>query len=169
MTDSITNVTAKVERKNGGMPKWAVLGFSWADGRPAFYWPYTSEIGGRRFLTRFILLFTKWGGCHVTRVSSADNQREYPHDHSATFASLKFGWYAEDVFTDPADLGKVRHVRHRRFSVHRLRYTEAHSITEVSPHLVTVLFLGPRRQKSAYWTPDGKQGLGMRMDADEWS
>ena len=161
------SVTPKVVRKHGGMPKWAVLGMNVADGKLNLYLPYTSEIDGKRFLTRFIFVFTKWGGCHITRVSMADNQREWPHDHSATFWSLKFGWYAEDVYSgDPANPVK-RHVRHRRFGIHRLRYTEAHSITEVSPHLVTILFLGRRRQKSNYWTSQGKKGLGMKMD--EWS
>jgi hypothetical protein len=157
-------VTQKVERKNGGMPKWAVLGVSRMDGEWKFYYPYTSEVDDKRFLTRFILLFTRWGGVHITRISMADDQRKWPHDHSATFLSWKFGSYAEDVFTDPADLTKVRHVKHRRFGIHRLRWTEAHSITHVSRGLVTVLFLGPRRTTSSYWTPEGKQNTGMKMD-----
>lgn len=162
-----TGVTHTVERKNGGMPKWAVLGFTIADGRVRTYFPYTSEVDGKRFLTRFIIVFTRWGGCHVTRISMADNQREWPHDHSATFWSWKLGWYAEDIYDDPEDLTSKRHVRHMPFGIHRLRYDQAHSITEVSPRLFTVLFLGRRRQPSNYWTPEGKQGLGMKMD--EWS
>jgi hypothetical protein len=161
-----TTVTPKVERKNGGMPKWAVLSVSRVDGKWRFYLPYTSEVGGKRFLTRFIFLFTRWGGCHVTRISMADDQREWPHDHSATFWSWKFGSYDEDVFDDPDDLSVKHSVKHRRFGIHRLRYDQAHSITRVSPRLVTILFLGPRRQASNYWTPEGKQGLGMKMD--EW-
>jgi hypothetical protein len=148
-------VTPKVERKGGGMRKWM------------FMEPYYSRINGKPFLTRFIFFFTPLAGCHITRIHMADNQREWPHDHSATFWSLKFGWYAEQIFTDPADLTQTRSIRHRRFGIHRLRYSEAHSITAVSPHLFTILFLGPRRQASNYWTPDGKQSLGLKMD--EWS
>jgi hypothetical protein len=145
-------VTNKVERQGGGMRKWM------------FMQPYWSDIDGQRFLTRFVLVFTPWFGCHVTRIHMADDQRKYAHDHTATFWSAKAGWYAEDVYSDPDDLSKVRHVRHRRFGIHRLRWTEAHSITEVSPKLWTVLFLGRRRNSSHYWTPDGRQPLGMPVD-----
>jgi hypothetical protein len=150
-----SQVTQKVTRSGGGMRRWM------------FLVPYWSDIDGQRFLTRFVFFFTPLAGCHVTRIHMADDQRQWPHDHSATFWSLKFGWYAEDVYADADDLARVRHVRHRRFGIHRLRWTQAHSITHVSPKLVTVLFLGPRRNNSSYWTPDGKQGLGMKMD--EWS
>jgi hypothetical protein len=155
MSTAPSTVTHKVERKGGGMRRWM------------FMTPYWSEIDGQRFLSRFVFIFTPLFGCHVTRIHMADNQREYPHDHSATFWSWKLGWYAEDVYDDPADLGSRRHVRHRRFGIHRLRWTEAHSITQVSPRLVTVLFLSRRRNNSTYWTPAGRQSIGMKMD--EWS
>jgi hypothetical protein len=96
-----------------------------------------------------------------------DNQRAYPHDHSRSFVSFKLGSYEEDVFYDPADLTSRRHRKHGRFSFHQLRYNQAHSITKVSPRLVTVLFLGPKRQKSSYWTPSGKQTTGMMVDQDD--
>jgi hypothetical protein len=173
MTDTATPaalVTPEVKRKNGGMPDWAFLGAGTDhEGRLRLYWPYTSDVGGRRFLTRFILFRTPWASMDITRISMADDQREYPHDHSRTFWSWKWGWYAEDVYDDPDDLARVRHVRHRRLGVHRLRHDQAHSITEVSPHLVTVLFLGRRRQKSSYWTPEGKQTTGMAVDQDIWA
>ena len=153
---SVSQITQKVTRSGGGMRRWM------------FLTPYWSDIDGQRFLTRFVLFFTPLAGCHVTRIHMADDQRKWPHDHSATFWSWKLGAYAEDVYADPGDLTQVRHVRHRRFGIHRLRWTQAHSITHVSPHLVTVLFLGPRRNNSNYWTPDGRQGLGMKMD-EEWS
>jgi hypothetical protein len=152
MTETVTH---KVTRSKGGMRKWM------------FLTPYWSEIDGQRFLSRFVVFFTPLAGFHVTRIHMPDNQREYPHDHSATFWSWKLGWYAEDVYTDPADLTRKRHVRHMPFGIHRLKWTEAHSITEVSPRLVTVLFLGPRRNHSVYWTPAGKQSIGMKMD--EWA
>jgi hypothetical protein len=167
-------VTSKVERKHGGMPDWCLLGVGPdADGRWRTYWPYTSEIGGRRFLTRFIVFRCPLASVDVSRVHMADSQREYPHDHSRTFRSWKFGWYAEDVHDDPDDLTSKRHIRHRRLGIHRLRHDQAHSITEVSPHLVTVLFLGRRRHASNYWTPDGMQSIGMAVDqgpadADVW-
>lgn len=149
-------VTTKVERKKGGMRRYMFLE------------PYWSDIGGQRFLSRFIFFFTPWAGCHVTRIHMADDQREWPHDHSATFLSWRlFGSYEEDVFSDPQDMSARRHRRHRWLSASVLRHDEAHSITRVSPFLVTVVVLGKRRQASNYWTPDGKQGLGLKMD--EWS
>jgi hypothetical protein len=154
----ITHVT---ERKKGGMRKWM------------FMEPYWSDIDGQRFLTRFVFFFTPWAGCHVTRIHMADDQREYPHDHSATFWSWKlWGTYDEDVYDDPKDLGRVRRVKHRRFGIHRLGWDQAHSITRVSPVTVTMLFLARRRNHSGYWTPEGKQSLNMTMDKmgdGEWS
>jgi len=163
-------VTAKTERKNGGMPNWALLGVGRNhEGRWCAYWPYTSEINGERFLTRFIVFRTPYLGLDVTRVHMADDQREYPHDHSRTFFSGKLGWYDEDVYTDPEDLAKVTHKRHRRFSIHRLGHDQAHSITEVSPRLVTVLLTLRQRHASNYWTPGGKQLIGMGVDmGDDW-
>ena len=127
--DTANQITPEVERKSGGMRRYMFM---------ERYW---SEIGGQRFLSRFVFFFTPWAGSHITRVHMADNQREWPHDHSATFWSWKFGWYAEDVYDNPGDLASKRHVRHRRFGIHRLRYDQAHSITEVSPRLITILFL----------------------------
>lgn len=160
-------VTHKVERTHGGMPNWAFLGIGRdAAGKTRLYWPYRSEIDGQPFLTRFIVIRTPWSGIEVTRIAMADDAREYPHDHSRTFRSLKFGWYSEWVYRNREDLTDREHRVHRRLSLHTLRYTEAHSITEVSPRLVTILFLGRQRQKSNYWTPAGLQTTGMAADQD---
>jgi hypothetical protein len=173
MTQAQTQVTNKVARKHGGMPEWAVLGIGKNhEGRWVVYWPYTSDIDGERFLTRFMPLRTPWVSVDITRIHMDDGDRAWPHTHSRTFRSLKFGWYAEDVYYDPDDLSVMRHIRHRRFGLHRLRYDEAHSITEVSPKLWTILFLGPKRAKSWYWTPAGRQTIGMSVDQaeqEEWA
>lgn len=162
-------VTHTVERTHGGMPNWALLGVGIDTSRKIrLYLPYRSKIDGRPFLTRFIVIRNPWFSLDITRIGMADDQREYPHDHSRTFNSFKLGWYAEDVYYDRDDLTNKRHIRHRRFGIHRLRYTQAHSITEVSPHLVTILFLGRQRQKSNYWTPAGLQTIGMAVDQEPW-
>jgi hypothetical protein len=137
------------------MPRWA------------FLYPYWSHIDGKPFLSRFIFWFTPWGGCHITWIRQADNAREYPHDHSATFMSLMVsGGYEEDVYTDPGDLSAVRHLAHRRWSRHVMKAGNAHSITRIKPFTVTLLILGPREQPSNYWTPEGKMSIGLKMD--EW-
>lgn len=149
-------VTPKVTRRKGGMRKWM------------FLTPYYSKIDGKPFLSRFVFFFTPWAGCHITWIRQADNQREWPHDHSATFISFRLsGSYEEDVYTNPDDLKEIEHRKHPWLSATRLKHTEAHSITKISRFpLITVLFLGKRRQPSNYWTPDGKQLTGMKMD--EW-
>lgn len=170
-TSAPAGVTKKVVRKHGGMPNWALLGIGKNhEGKWRTWWPYTSEIDGERFLTRLIVLRTPYVSVDITRIGMADDQREYPHDHSRTFFSFKlWGWYEEDVFSDRNDPTDRVHKRHGRFSIHRLRYTQAHSITKISPKLVTVLFLGPQRQKSNYWTPDGLQTIGMGVDQEPWA
>jgi hypothetical protein len=157
-------VMNKVTRKHGGMPDWALLGIGLQDRRPVLYWPYWSNVDGERFLTRFIIIFTPLGGIHVTRVHTADNARLYPHDHSRSFISFKLGWYNEWVYYNPQDLSQRRLRTHGRFSFHLMRYNMAHSITQVSPKLVTVLFLGRKKQKSNYWTALGKRTIGMKID-----
>ncbi len=153
----MSDVTPKVERRKGGMPKYA------------FLMPYWSRINDRPFLTRFIFFFTPYGGCHITWIRQPDNQREYPHDHSATFASFKVaGGYEEDVFSGDITNPVKRHRKHRWLSCHVMSHTEAHSITKISRWgTVTLLFLGRRRHGSNYWTPNGMQSLGLKMD--EWS
>jgi hypothetical protein len=150
----MTDVT--VERKFGGMPKWA------------FFTPWWSRVNGKPFLSRFIVFITPWAGMHITWIRAADNQREFPHDHSRTFLSFKLlGGYEEDVYTDPADLTAVTRRAHGWLSAHVMSLHHAHSITRVRPFTVTVLLLGPRRQPSNYWTPDGKKTTGFKID--EWS
>lgn len=160
-------VTHHPERTHGGMPNWCLLGIGRdATRKMRFYWPYRSKIDGQPFLTRFIVVRNPWFSMDITRISMADDQREWPHDHSRTFRSLTLGSYAEWVYRNQGDLSERTHRIHRRFRFYTLRYTEAHSITGVSPHLITVLFLGRQRQKSNYWTPAGLQTIGMAVDQD---
>ena len=167
-TSMATEVKNKVTRTKGGMPGWAILGVGRADGKWVTYWPYKSEIDGKRFLTRFILFRSPLFSIDITRIHMSDDQRAYPHDHSRSFASFKFGSYEEWVYYEPEDLTQRRFRKHSKFSTHLLRFNQAHSITRVSPGLVTILFLGPRHQKSNYWTPTGFQSIGMKVDQDVW-
>jgi hypothetical protein len=156
MNTEKTATEAKVERSGGGMRKWM------------FFAPYHSDVNGQRFLTRFVFFFTPFAGAHITRIHSADDQRKWPHDHSATFLSIRLlGGYDEWVYTDPADLTKREFRSHHWGSASRLRHGEAHSITAVDPWTVTLLLLGRRRQASNYWTDRGKETLGMTMDKDD--
>ena len=57
----MTGVTPKVERKFGGMPKWA------------FMTPYWSDIDGKRFLSRFIVFYTPACGLHIGKLFGPEN------------------------------------------------------------------------------------------------
>lgn len=156
MNTKTTAAEPKMTRSGGGMRKWM------------FFAPYHSDVNGQRFLTRFVFFFTPFAGAHITRIHSADDQRKWPHDHSATFLSIRLlGGYDEWVYTDPADLTKREFRSHHWGSASRLRHGEAHSITAVDPWTVTLLLLGRRRQASNYWTDRGKETLGMTMDRDD--
>jgi hypothetical protein len=151
-------VTPKMTRKFGGMPNYA------------FLTPYWSRIDDKPFLSRFILFRTPLCSIDITRIHMADNQREWPHDHSRNFWSFKLlGDYEEDVYIDPHDLRERFHKKHGWLSVHKMSRYHAHSITKISPMLVTVLFLGRQKQKSNSGTPDGKVSIGFKVDQDEWS
>lgn len=159
MNTKTTAAEPKMTRSGGGMRRWM------------FFTPYHSDVNGQRFLTRFVFFFTPFAGAHITRIHSADDQRKWPHDHSASFLSIRLlGWYDEYVYTDPGNLSRREFRVHRWLSASRLRHGEAHSITDVAPYTVTLLLLGRRRNKSSYWTDQGKQPLGMTMDddPDEW-
>jgi hypothetical protein len=153
--ETTTKVTNKVERTGGGMPEWA------------FMKPYIARIDGVPFLKRFILFRTPWASIDITRICTDDTARPFAHDHSRSFVSFKFGWYREWVLYNPDDLSERRFRDHRRFSFHLLRHNQAHTITEVSPKLVTILFLGPKRHGSSYWTPSGLQSTGMKVDQND--
>jgi hypothetical protein len=147
--------TDEVTRKDGGMPEHA------------FLYPWWVNINGKRFISRLVIFKTPWAGIDVSRIHMPDDDRDHPHDHSRSFISLKLGWYNEWVYYNPSDLTQRRLRKHRWFSAHLMRYQWAHSITEVSPHLVTILFLGRTRQKSSYWTSTGKQLTGVNPGRDE--
>lgn len=165
-----TTTMPKVERKGGGMPHYALLGVGKNhEGKWTAYWPYTSDVDGERFLTRFIVFRTPLAGVEITRIHKDDLGRPDPHDHSRTFLSWKFGRYNEWVFYDPDDLTNKKYKEHRKFGIHRLRHTQAHMITHVSPKLVTVLFTGKRSRQSNYWTAEGLKTIGMGVDQEEWA
>jgi hypothetical protein len=150
-----TEATDVVTRKNGGMPEWAFLE------------PYWADVNGKRFLSRFMFFRTPLLSCDITRIHTADNQRDHPHDHSRSFVTWKLlGSYDEWVHYDPSDLSQRRFRRHRWLSAHLMRHNMAHSITRVSPVTVTFAVQGPRRHKSSYWTPDGLRTTGMKVDQE---
>src|SRR5271163_1262571 len=91
-----TQVTNVVTRTGGGMPEWA------------FMKPYVSSIDNVPFLKRFIVFRTPLASIDITRICTDDNKRPFPHDHSRSFASLKFGSYKEWVYYNPNDLTQRR-------------------------------------------------------------
>jgi hypothetical protein len=132
------------ERKAGGLQSWGV-------GRD--YWVRVNELP---FLNRKVVLICPWFAVLLTDILAPDNARD-PHDHSRWFASwILRGGYTEVVYSDPKNLAQIRRRRHRRWSWHVMRATEAHVIVKVEPHLKTLVLAGRSRGTWAFWTPRGK-------------
>jgi hypothetical protein len=154
------SVTMGMMRKNGGMPEWAFMRTYFSN-----KWKGDNQ---KRFLSRFIFFRTPYLSMDITRIHGDDNDREYPHDHSRSFISFKLiGKYNEWVYYNPDDLSERRYRKHRWLSCHLMRHNMAHTITHVTPYLVTVLLLGPRKHGSNYWTDEGMQTSGMAVDQEQ--
>lgn len=135
----------RTERKNGGMPSWGVNRAYWV------------RVGDEPFLDRRVLAICPWFAVLLSDIYGPDTGRD-PHDHSRGFASLILsGSYAEDVYSDPRDLGRVTSRRHRRWSLHRMPASRAHSITSVPGGRVrTLVIAGRSRGTWSFWTSQGK-------------
>lgn len=99
---------------------------------------------GLIYLVRRRIVQTPWFGIYVHDIHEPDGSD--PHDHPWSFISVVLrGHYVERVFADPLrSRSNVRRL-HRRFSVHRMGRSSGHKIIEVSPRLVTLIIVGPRR------------------------
>jgi hypothetical protein len=143
-------VMGDVERKGDGMPD------------RAFMKTYWTNVGGKRFISRWILFRTDWFSIEISRIHRADDMRADPHDHSRSFISIKLiGSYDEYVYYNPNDLSQRRERTHSWLSWHLMRYNMAHSIIRVSPILITMTILGCKKQASSYWREEGKVLTGV--------
>jgi hypothetical protein len=134
----------RTERAGGGLPRWGVNRGYWV------------RVGDAPFLDRRVLLICPWLAVLWTEIHGPDDGRD-PHDHSRSFVSIIIsGGYDENVYADPADLGRVRARSHRRWSAHLMPSRCAHSITGVRGRLRTLALAGRSRGTWAFWTADGK-------------
>lgn len=136
----------KTERKNGEMPRWGVN------------YDYWVSVGDTPFLDRKVLVICPWFGVFLTDIHKPDTGRD-PHDHSRPFISVILsGGYTEKVHDDPAKRNSFRAFtwkQHARWSAHRMRTSEAHTITLVAKNTRTLVFAGRSRGTWSFWTPDG--------------
>lgn len=133
----------RTDRKDGGMPRWGVNR------------PYWVRVGDEPFLDRRVLFICPWAAVLLSDIHGPDTGRD-PHDHSRPFISwVLSGGYAELVYDDPSGLS-ARARFHRRWSVHRMPVGKAHSITEVTGPLRTLVIAGRSRGTWSFWTRDGK-------------
>lgn len=135
----------KTARKDGGLPLWGINKDYWV------------RVGDEPFLDRKILVITPWFGIFLTDIYKPDENQRDPHDHSRWFTSwIVSGGYTELVYSDPANLGKVRACFHKRWSLHVMPVNRSHVISEVRGRLRTLVIAGPSRGTWAFWTRDGK-------------
>lgn len=139
-------MTTTTQRKDSGLPLWGINRDYWV------------RIGDEPFLDRRVIVICPWFAVLLTEIYKPDSDQRDPHDHSRWFASWVIsGGYTEDVYSDPADLaGSRRSRRHRRWSVHAMPASRAHTITAVDKILRTLVIAGRSRGTWAFWTPRGK-------------
>jgi hypothetical protein len=123
---------------------WALLQRHWV------------KINDEYMLKRLKIVQTPWFAVLLTKIYKPDSER-YPHSHFRSAVSLILsGGYTERVFSDPADLSKFIVRSNRRWSLHTIPTSIAHSITRVEKPLWTLLLAGPTTGEFVFWTPDGK-------------
>jgi len=136
--------SARTDRKDGGMPRWGVNRAYWV------------RVGGEPFLDRRVLAICPWFAVLLSDIHGPDTARD-PHDHSRSFVSwVLSGGYTELVYDDPAALGLPLRRTHRRWSFHVMPASRAHSITDVTKPLRTLVFAGRSRGTWSFWTAQGK-------------
>jgi hypothetical protein len=116
------------------------------------------------YMTRWRVVSVPWFGLYVHRLNKPD-PRPTLHDHPWPFLSLVLrGGYTEDVGIRPPGCDDCpvsgRRARSwRRGSIHRMRRTDAHAITELRRSPTWTLLLVGRRHRHepswGYWDEDG--------------
>jgi hypothetical protein len=118
-------------------------------------------------IVRYRLIRVPWFGIFIHNIKRPDTDRN-PHDHPWWFASFVLkGWYierlnwyniktqkSEDIFTPDVGFCTAL-IKRSRFSLHQMKLDHAHMITDVSPNLWTLVFVGKRKQEWGFWTPKG--------------
>lgn len=125
--------------------RWAI--WSWLD--------IPSSLNKRMtYLRRLRILQTPLFGIYLHWIFEPDADRD-PHDHPWRFWSVVLrGGYAEKLYDAGVGLNGRAFVR-SRWSVHTVRLSQAHQITEIEEGLVTLAVVGRRAQEWGFWTDGG--------------
>lgn len=97
------------------------------------------------------------------KITSADPEGTYPHDHGCDFFSVGLrGSYLEQVFDNPMDQTKFRYVRRGLGQGHIMRNSQAHRILSLSRDSVYTLFITFNFAHRPAWAygPDGPMTVG---------
>lgn len=97
------------------------------------------------------------------KITSADPEGTYPHDHGCDFFSLGLrGSYVEELFDDPMDQSKVRKVKRGTARAHVMRNSQAHRILSLSRDNVYTLFITWNFAHRPAWAygPEGPMTVG---------
>lgn len=148
------------DRAPGEQPRWAV-GF-------VHQFTLTRVDDGRRYLTRWWLVNTPWGGVAVHRMDGPD-ARLTVHDHPFGFVSyvLRGGYWEHRMDTTSAAY-KVRERTVLRWN--RMRPWDAHCITRVLRKPTwTLVFIGRKVRTWGFWEPEFRAvGYNARYDSVDY-
>jgi hypothetical protein len=129
------------------------------------------------YMVRWRLVQTPWFGVYIHRINTPD-RRSTLHDHPWPFVTVVLrGGYVEDY--GETTTGKYHSYTYqcgsrtwRACSVHVMRKTDAHTITELrrSPTW-TLVFAGLRKPEPSwgYWDEDGFTPYDEHPEADEFA
>lgn len=140
--DDMAAPTHRPERSTAAGYRWAL--FSW------FEVP-DSDHRDRVYLRRLRVIQTPWFGMYVHWIFLPDRDRAL-HDHPWPFVSWVIrGGYTERVRTKTSEASRTW----SRWSAHRMRSRDAHSIDLIEPGTVTLVLVGRRCREWGFWTSRG--------------
>lgn len=116
-------------------------------------------LDGLVYLVRLRVIQTPLFALYVHDIHEPDGDRA-PHNHPWTFISIVLrGHYTEHVHVDPDPERKrvetIVEKTHKRFSIHKMPQSQAHTIVEAGPNLKTLILTGRRRSSWGFFTDKG--------------
>jgi hypothetical protein len=129
------------------------------NGRRSPKWGFLEgmDIGtdGDPYLDRLRIINTPFFNLYLHHIHRADLERS-GHDHPWSFLSIVLsGAYKEEVWPYKECPGYSREFTRKRFSIHKMGQSSAHTITSIYGILWTLVITGPRRSDWGFY-PNGK-------------
>lgn len=109
------------------------------------------------YLRRLRVVQTPWFGAMLHWINTID-EGPYPHDHPWTWfrTIILRGGYKEKFFINLLHFKEDIYQEHtwNRWSMHMVRYTEGHQITDIESSTITLVIHGKRIRRFCFWTKD---------------